>query len=403
MKAEKTKLPAYTEYVTKSIETVCKQFGPRYCGTEAETKAQMHMKTEYERYADEAKVEAFSTHPAALVGVTQVDAVLLTLATVTGLFRLYWASLLLVILAFAVLILEFGLYKEFTDFIFPKKTSHNCFAVRRASGETKRRIIFAGHMDSSPEWHPIYYGGRVLLFFTMLYAFFGLLYQTALTVTGLCGSGAADVMRLIALAFLPGYIMLFFFRGKPYAEGANDNLTGVFCSAAVLKYLADNDIRFEHTEVIAMATGGEESGLRGAKAYMKAHAEKFKTDGTETVFIAVDTVRDYDCQFVYQRDMSGITKHDESACRLLQKGGERAGIKLDFSSVYLGASDAAAVTQAGVKATAYAAMDPGPPRYYHTRLDTWDNLVPETIEKGVEVLLNTAFLFDEQGLKDHYT
>ena len=54
------------------------------------------------------------------------------------------------------------------------------------------------------------------------------------------------------------------------------------------------------------------------------------------------------------------------------------------------------------KAVLLAAMDPAPARYYHTVNDTADNLDLHCIEKGIEVLLNTLFLFDEQGLKDKY-
>ena len=43
-------------------------------------------------------------------------------------------------------------------------------------------------------------------------------------------------------------------------------------------------------------------------------------------------------------------------------------------------------------------MDPTPPRYYHTRLDTPDLLVPEALEVGAKVLLETACLYDTEGL-----
>lgn len=55
-----------------------------------------------------------------------------------------------------------------------------------------------------------------------------------------------------------------------------------------------------------------------------------------------------------------------------------------------------------MKAVALAAMDPTPARYYHTRGDTADNLDPKTIEAGINILLETAFLYDSEGLKDEY-
>ncbi len=70
--------------------------------------------------------------------------------------------------------------------------------------------------------------------------------------------------------------------------------------------------------------------------------------------------------------------------------------------VFAGASDAAAMTQGGAHATTLAAMNPGPPKYYHTRDDKADILNLKTIEKGVEIALETAFLFDEKGLMKNY-
>ena len=75
------------------------------------------------------------------------------------------------------------------------------------------------------------------------------------------------------------------------------------------------------------------------------------------------------------------------------------GFDIPYASIYLGACDAAAFTQRGIKATGFAAMDPTPPRYYHTRLDAPDMLVPEALKVGSEVLLETAFLYDAEGLK----
>lgn len=38
-------------------------------------------------------------------------------------------------------------------------------------------------------------------------------------------------------------------------------------------------------------------------------------------------------------------------------------------------------------------MDPAPPPYYHTRLDNKDSLVPECIEKGLEITLKFIDMF----------
>ena len=188
-----------------------------------------------------------------------------------------------------------------------------------------------------------------------------------------------------------------FTDNKRYVDGANDDLSGCYVASAVLKYLAENDITFENTEVIAMLAGGEEAGLRGSKAFFEAHPE-YKNDGVETVFISADTIRDEDYMMIYERDMTGMVKNDKRVCDLLKRAGLKRGLDIPVGAIPLGSTDAAAASQAGIAAASIVAMDPAPAQYYHTRLDTADILNPDCIEKIIGVLLEAVFDFDENGI-----
>jgi hypothetical protein len=61
-------------------------------------------------------------------------------------------SFLISFLSLLYFIFEFLFYKEFVDFLMPKKTSHHLIARRLPKGEIKRRIIFGGHSDSAKEF-----------------------------------------------------------------------------------------------------------------------------------------------------------------------------------------------------------------------------------------------------------
>ena len=111
-----------------------------------------------------------------------------------------------------------------------------------------------------------------------------------------------------------------------------------------------------------------------------------------------DTVRDEEFMEIYTNDLNGLVKNDLSVCRLVQNAAKQCGKDVPFGSIPLGSTDAAAASRAGCKAASFVAMDPAPARYYHTRLDTADNILPSTIEKGVEIALQTVFDFDEKGL-----
>jgi putative aminopeptidase FrvX len=206
-------------------------------------------------------------------------------------------------------------------------------------------------------------------------------------------------MALGQLAFLPAYAGLFkFVNHNNYVDGANDDLSGCYVSSAVMKYLSDNDVRFENTEVVAILTGGEECGLRGAKAYFEAHPE-LKNDGVETVFIGLDNIRDGDFMMIYEKDMTGMVKNDKEVCALLKNAGLKQGEDIPVGAIPLGSTDAAAASQAGIKAASLVAMDPAPAQYYHTRLDKAEILIPEVIDKVLNIVLQAVYDFDENGVK----
>lgn len=408
----------YANYVVKNVKNICKNIGPRAAGSKEELAALEFMAEDLKTTCDEVKTESFSLHPWAFMGWVKLTVIFITVAA--GLlfgshFLPEYANIMLgvgvalIAIALFFVVTEFLFYKETLDIFAPKKTSHNVYGIRKASGETKRRIIFSGHADSAPEWRFTYWGGPKLVVPAIATALVGVLFTAvasvialvfSLTGTSPAESKAVWILSIISLCFVPVFLFCWlFYDGKRYVDGANDNLTGCLCSMAVLRFMQDKNIRFENTEVCCLCTGAEEAGLRGAKAFCKAHADEFKNEkGVETIFVGLDTVRDFDFMAVYHKDMTGLVKNDAEVSALIKKAGEIAGYDLPFKTVSLGSSDAAAVTQAGMKASCFAAMDPAPARYYHTRLDTMDNLDLKTIEAGVDICLEAAFLYNEKGL-----
>ena len=405
----------YTNYAARAIKKVCKEIGPRFSGTEQEKKGIEFMSEELRTCCDDVKVDSFSVHPKAFLGWIPMSGILMIVAAALffaaqffGIIPLFYAVVALAVFCIFFAVTEFVFYNETLDPFTPKKESYNTYGIRKASGETKRRIIFSGHADSSMEWRFSYLGGPKLLILTLGGGVAGLVYTAGASIfmavktaadPAFAESMTADILSYIMLGFIVFYIpVIFMYDKKRVVEGANDDLTGCFTSIAVLKFMQDNDIRFENTEVVALCTGSEEVGLRGAKDFVKKHAKEFSD--VETVFIALDTIRDFDHMAVYNKDMSGVVKNNPEACNLIKKAAETEGYDLPYRTVSLGATDAAAVSKSkcGIKAASFAAMAPAPARYYHTRLDTHENLDLKTIEAGVGICLETAFLFDEKGL-----
>ena len=396
-----------TNFSVRGIKKICKDVGPRPAGSEQEHEAQKLMAAELDGACDKVEIEPFDVHPGAFLGWILTDGIMMIAAIVLFFFGMSAIALALCALSLIFAIIEFLLYKKLLDPFFPKKTSHNVVAVRKPKGEVRRRIIFSGHADSANEWRFTYYGGSKLLVPIIGLSFVGILLGLVLGIWAVAAghafsaadSGALNVMRYVFLAWIPIlFTALFFENKKRPVMGANDDLTGCFISMAVVKYMQQHDIRFENTEVWVVLTGSEEAGLRGAKAFCKAH--KNELSDVETVFVGLDTIRDYDFAAVYSRDLTGTVKNDAGACALVKEAAKQTGLDLPYKSVFFGATDAAAVTQARMKAVSVAAMDPAPAKYYHTRLDTADNLDIKTVEAVLGVALETAFLFDEKGLSD---
>jgi hypothetical protein len=401
-----SKLREYSNYAVRGVKKICKAYGPREPGSQAEFDAQKAMLQELESCCEEIKTEEFPVHPRAFMGWVPDCAISLIIASVLNFFGYYIIALALVVFSLLFAVTEFLLYKPYFDIFYRKKTSHNVIAVRKPSGEVRRRIILSGHSDSAYEWNYTYLGGPILVSLVIILNFFCFIIAFICTIGGISaghlmtkytGSGFLNVASYVFLAWIPILFSgMFFSNYKRVVMGANDDLTGCYTAMAVVKYLGDNNIRFENTEVRVILTGSEEAGLRGAKAYAKAHKQELEE--VETAYIGFDTMRDFDYIAIYNRDMTGLVKNDPKVCDLLKEAGKNAGFDLPLKSVYLGASDAAAISQAGFHAATLAAMDPSPARYYHTRLDTEDNLDPKTVEACINIALETTFLFDEKGL-----
>lgn len=399
-------LVANTEYMVKKITDICEKIGPRAPGSEEEFKAQKSMGEDLKKWADNVTFEEFVVHRQAFMGFIPFTVAMAIFATVLY-FTYPLVGFFLTVLGFIPLVLEFLMYKQFIDPLFFGHTSHNLVAVRNPKNDVKKRIIFIAHSDSQYEWTLNYKLGGTGMKLFLIPAIVGLILCSVasilkfilLELKGFDGLNTVFLwVGIFLCVFTVPYIGFLFFQSfTKSVPGANDNLSGCLSVMSVLKLMDEADVRFENTEIRVILSGSEEAGLRGAKAYVSAHEKELKE--IETVVVACDTMRDIKDMAVYDRDLSGTLKHDKQVKALVKKAALNCGFDIPYSSIYLGACDAAAFTQKGVKATGFAAMDPTPPRYYHTRLDTPESLEPEALEAGARILLETAFLYDEEGLK----
>lgn len=404
------KVREYTNYAIKSIKNCCKNFGPRPTGSEAEKNAQEYMMNDLNNFCDEVTREEFKVSDKAFMSWIRIGVIMAVLGIISFTLGFFVVSAVLFVAILLMIALEFGFYKPILDVFFKKKTAGNVYGVRKANGETKKRIILCAHTDSAFEWKYTYKTGRKGVAFNIYGAALCVLASIGVSVYATIANGAFSnivwlgdglVTKILAVALYLTLIIYFFnfsfINYKLPVTGAIDNLSGVFISNAVAKYLNDNDIRFENTEVCVLLTGAEEAGLRGSKSFVKNHPE-LKNSNVETVVVGIDTICELEFMKVYSKDMNGLTKNDERVAKLIQDGAKNAGFDVPTGTIELGATDAAAFSQKGISAATFVAMNPEPSRYYHTRLDTVEMIKPQAIDAGVKIALETVFLYDEKGI-----
>lgn len=396
---DESRIQACAAYVTDRAKHVIESFGPRAPGSEAEHKAQEFFRDELSACCDgEVLLESFPVAGKAFFLMEAVASLLLLAAAALWFVH---PALALALDALAVLVLYFQLvrYRRFLDPFFPKSLSHNVYGRIMPQSAVKRRIILSGHADAACEWRYAYLAPRIFPFI-MIALIAGLAGMILLHLAGfaawLAGGALWDAARwigLLQLLFVPGVLLgLFFNNVRKTVPGANDNLSGALAAAGIAKYLKESGIQLEHTELGIAILGAEEAGLRGAKDFAQRH--KQECEDVETIFIALETFRDAEHMKIYSRDMNGTVKHDAGVCRLLHEAGKACGRELPCASVFLGSSDAAALTQAGWRAAMLAAMDPTPLDYYHTRRDNWDNMNEACLREAIAVVCAAISIYD---------
>lgn len=393
------------KYMVKEITHICTKIEKRDPGSIGEKKACEYMAKALKEDCgcERADVESFKENPRSFFGW-----LFFTLTFVLAAIVLYFfspvVSVILIVLGLLLALLQFGLYFKTIDKVFPEKTGHNVTAIKKCTGETKRRIIFNGHPDAAWEWPVNYALGGVGFEAHALIGFAGAFYYLILSVIQLIqnGSVGADPSTplgkagLIGLIFVPFIFGLYFMVNyRRVVDGANDNLSGCYMGIALLKALKDEGIEFENTELGVVLTGSEEAGLRGAKAWCEAHKDEFSD--VPTFIYSYDTIHDPKFLMVNYRDLNGTVKADKDASDLFMEAADELNIQCRKGMVppLGGATDSAAFAQAGMRAAGITGLNHKLESYYHTRRDSYDNMNLDGLANCFAATVKVLEKFDE--------
>ena len=368
-------------YMVEEITHICRKIGRRSPGSAGEQAAAEYFAGVLEKKCGcaDVKTESFEVHPDSFYGYFYFSAFCDILCGVLF-FSEPLLSILFGLLGVLLFIYHFVLYRKPLDPLFPKKQGTNVTAVRPCSGEVKQRIFLNGHTDAAWEFPINYRFGGIAFEIPGIAATIGVFCYMILSFLSLCG---VDVYTagLRCLVFIPFFLLLTItYNPLRVVDGANDNLTGCLMGVTLLKEMEEQGIRLENTEIGVILTGSEEAGLRGAKAWCEAHKEDYRD--VPTCVISYDSIYNPDWLMVNRRDLNNTVDSDEDLCDYFLLAAEDAGVPCRDGKVPLfgGATDSAAFTQGGFRSIGITGLSHRLERFYHTRLDTPENLSPGALE-----------------------
>ena len=394
------------KYMQKEIEHICKDFEKRDPGSKGELQACEYMAEVLKKDCgcETAKIESFKENPGSFFGWIYFT-ITFALIAIPLFFVFPLASVILIIAGLFIMFMQFGLYKKLVDRFFPEKTGHNVTAIKKCSGEVKRRIIFNGHPDAVWEWTVNYKLGGVAFEGHAALCVVGALYYMIISIINIAkngvGFGLIDKssvlfkLGLIGLVFVPFLVGLYWmWNEKRIVDGANDNLSGCYMGISILKALHDEGIVLENTEIGVVLTGSEEAGLRGSKAWCEQHKGEFQD--VPTFIFSYDTIHDPKYLMTNYRDLNGTVKVDKDVSDLFMEAAKELDIscKKGWVPPLGGATDSAAFAQAGFRATGITGLNHKIEDYYHTRRDTYDNMNLEGLAGCYAVSVKALEMFD---------
>jgi hypothetical protein len=335
---------------------------------------------------DEVNVEEFSACPGAYKASFRLPMIAYLIAL-----ALYWwvpvASFIIAALGFVVMIGEMMLMHEIIDFAFPKQQSTNVAGKIKPAGETKQVVVISAHLDSNWEFPLMRRMGAsfaiipaVTTFATALLLLLSLMKSiillSALNAGSLFSSVEWDLFWVVAAALPFVVLQLFFMLSNRPVAGANDNLSALAIGNELAKTLSRAENRLNNVEVWIVATGCEEIGSKGSKAFAAAHREELRN----AKVLVVDMVGNKNAPLeVYKAEMVNAVKMSPELVDLVCHCATELGIPIKVANS-AGFTDATGFRQAKIAATSIMSIPTSRKTFfYHTRNDTLENVAFENL------------------------
>ena len=394
---EQQQLSQHTQAAMALTDEVTTKWDDRLAGSAACLACGSFLKEQLAVFCDRTESQAFSVRPGAFLGYIRINIVLYFITLFALFFQQIVVAVVIASLSLLITVLEFFFYKEFIDFLYPKKKGLNVFGTIEPEQEVKQQIIVSAHHDSAHifnflEKDPTTYPRKVIS--GTLTQFSMLIFTWVLFSIQVLGVQAnilhwvlTGILTIAGLSLIP----LWFFYSKKGTPGAGDNLICTALAFEIGRYFAQQKKAgkpLKHTRLVLASWDAEECGLRGARAFTKTF--KSELQELKTYNFNLECMYDHKALHFLVSDLNNFVPlstemAEECVAIAKQLGYDSKTAAFPFLA---GGTDAAEFAKAGVEATTLVGMDwttMTQSRAYHTTRDTISAVDEEAVARAIQI------------------
>lgn len=271
----------------------------------------------------------------------------------------------------------------------------NVFARRKASGEPAARIIFEANLDA-PFKRNISRGTAALLKFLTLLGvalYIAFCVVMLLVDNGTLNFGFQDELEYLAYG-LPIFVIFPLILSRTVSTGSSfpgvaDNLLGAYAACGAMRYMSEQDLRLESTELCVLLTSSKEAKNAGAKAFVRDF--KADLDALDTTILCFDSI--------YDPDSLNVVSKGRKVSKLVDEAAANAGVLLTDHNPKYHKGDLKVYDKAGLAAAQISSLPDEVPPFYRNENDDVDLLNPNAVhavEGAIKVALEAAYALDAQ-------
>ncbi len=366
-----------------------------------------------ERFAEHcepgsAVIETFRFHPKAFIKFVRPAILFVYLGLLLVWLDQGLLSLLVSVWVTIAFLAQVAFYKGSFDFLFPAATGANALGRIDPPGELRQQIIVSGHHDAAYVFQTLDRFPRFYPFALVATLVMDLFAITAAIVI-LADPTTIDTVRMVVIiataAWTPFMLGHWFMTGNAVSPGAGDNMMAVAVASEVGLALAKAKRRGEpllvHTRVVLASFDGEESALKGARAYCERHGAELADPAIPTRVLNLDSLYRLEHLCLQSTDINGFVPLSKAMNDDLQRIAHAQGqpqVSARGIAFGGGGTDAAEFARRGVEATTVLGIIPDASSLttdtvYHSPRDTTEHIEEAIVEASLSLVL--AYLVEK--------